>query len=259
VALPASWRRARQFFRHFRIDAPRMAVRSHLPWPWRVMVVAVLIAIVGGMWWWGFDFGQIFGGFNRKEIGAKVSALEADNAKMHAESTALRARNSQLESELAMTAGAQATLSKQTLELMGENSQLKEELSFLQKLVSDSNKQVGLAIQRLTVERERDDAWHYSVLVVRGGTPRDEFEGALALQATVQPAPTGGVAARPTVVSLPEEQPGSAPALKLKFKYYQRLEGTITVPPGAQVRSVTARAFEAGQANARATRTLVIP
>jgi len=259
VAIPVSWRRARQFFRHFRIDAPRMAVRSHLPWPWRVVVVVALLGIVGGMWWWGFDFGQIFGGFNRKEIAAKVVALEADNEKMRTELTALRARNSQLESELAMTAGAQATLSKQALELSGENSQLKEELSFLQKLVSDTNKQAGLAIQRLTVEPERDDAWHYSVLVVRGGTPRDEFEGSLALQATVQVPPTGGVAARPVVVTLPDERPEQAPALKLKFKYYQRLEGTIPVPSGAQIKTVTARAFEAGQSNARATRTLVIP
>ena len=91
-----------------------------------------------------------------------------------------------------MTAGAQATLSKQALELMAENTQLKEELSFLQKLVADSNKQGGLSIARLTVERERDDAWHYSVLVVRGGNPRDEFEGALTLQASVQPAGGGG-------------------------------------------------------------------
>jgi hypothetical protein len=259
LALPASWRRARQFFRHFRIDAPRMAVRSHLPWPWRAMVVLGLLSIVAGMWWWGFDFGQIFGGFNRKEIAAKVATLETDNDKMRAESTALRARNSQLESELAMTAGAQATLSKQAQELMAENTQLKEELSFLQKLVSDSNKQAGLAIQRLTVEPERDDAWHYSVLVVRGGTPRDEFEGTLALQVTIQPPPADGIQAKPTVVTLPDEQPELTSALKLKFKYYQRLEGTIRVPPGAQVRSVTARAFEVGQAGARATRTLAIP
>lgn len=236
-----------------------MSVRSHLPWPWRATVVLGLLTIVAGMWWWGFDFGQIFGGFNRKEIAAKLATLETDNEKLRAEATTLRARNSQLESELGMTTGAQSTLSKQTLELMAENTQLKEELSFLQKLVSDSNKQPGLAIQRLTVEREREDAWHYSVLVVRGGTPRDEFEGALALQATVQPPSTGGAPARPTVLTLPEEQPELAPALKLKFKYYQRLEGTIRVPPGTQVRSVTARAFEAGQAGARATRTLVVP
>ena len=231
-----------------------MSVRSRLPWPWRAIVVLGLLTIIGGMWWWGFDFGQIFGGFNRKEITAKLATLESDNEKMRTEATTLRARNSQLESELAMTTGAQSTLSKQALELMAENTQLKEELSFLQKLVSDSSKQVGLAIQRLTVERERDDAWHYSVLVVRGGTPRDEFEGTLALHVSRTVA-----APRRAVLNLPDEQPELAPALKLKFKYYQRLEGTIRVSPGAQVRSVTVRAFEAGQASPRASRTLVIP
>jgi cell division septum initiation protein DivIVA len=236
-----------------------MAVRSHLPWPWRATVVLALLSIVAGMWWWGFDFGQIFGGFDRKEIMAKVDMLEADNAKMRAESTLLRARNSQLESELAIAAGAQSTLSKQSLELVGENSQIKQELSFLQQLVADSNKQPGLAIQRLTVERERDDAWHYSVLVVRGGAPHESFEGALTLQATVQPPPVVGAAVPPIVVTLPEGQPESAPMLKLNFKYYQRLEGTIRVAPDAQVHSVTARAFEAGQASAKATKTLVIP
>jgi hypothetical protein len=254
--LPASWRRARQFFRHFRIDAPRMAVRSRLPWPWRAVAAVVLLAIVGGMWWWGFDFGQIFGGFNRKEIQAKLATLEGDNATLKTEAAQLRSRTSQLESELAMTTGAQSTLSKQTLELMAENTQLKEELSFLQKLVSDSSKQIGLSIARLTVEREREDAWHYSVLVVRGGNPRDEFDGSLTLAASLQPEEGG---TRATVVTLPDDQPDTAPALKLKFKYYQRLEGTIRVPDGARIRSLTARAFEAGQADARATRTLAIP
>jgi hypothetical protein len=254
--LPASWRRARQFFRHFRIDAPRMAVRSRLPWPWRAVAAAVLLSIVGGMWWWGFDFGQIFGGFNRKEVQAKLATLESDNGRLKTEATQLRSRTNQLESELAMTTGAQATLSKQALELMAENTQLKEELSFLQKLVSDSSTKTGLSIARLTVERERPDAWHYSVLVVRGGNPRDEFDGALTLVAAVQPEEGG---AKATAVTLPDDQPDSAPALKLKFKYYQRLEGTIRVPDGAQVRSLTARAFESGQTSARATRTLAIP
>ena len=232
-----------------------MAVRSRLPWPWRLVAVAVLLSIIGGMWWWGFDFGQFFGGVNRKEIQAKLVTLEADNARLKTEATQLRSRTTQLESDLAMTTGAQATLSKQTLELMAENTQLKEELSFLQKLFADSNKQPGLSIARLTIEREREDAWHYSVLVVRGGNPRDEFDGALTLAASLQPGDSGNR----TMLTLPDDQPDAAPALKLKFKYYQRLEGTIRVPEGTQLRSVTARAFEAGQPNARATRTLAIP
>ncbi len=236
-----------------------MAVRSHLPWPWRAVAAAVLLAIVGGMWWWGFDFGRIFGGFNRKEIEAKASALEDDNARLRAETARLRAKNSQQESELAMAQGAQATLSKQALELSNENSQLKEELTFLQKLVADSNKQTGLSIQRLEVERESDDAYRYRVLVVRGRNPKDDFEGRVTLQATVVPPREDGGASHPAIVTLPDAQPESAATLTLKFKYYQRVEGTIRVPAGAQVRSVTVRAYEGGQPNPRATKTVVIP
>jgi hypothetical protein len=234
-----------------------MAVRSRLPWPWRAVAGACLLAIVAGMWWWGFDFGQIFGGINRKEAEARMASLEAENATLRKEGQALRTKATQQEIELAMTSGAQASLSRQAQELSAENAQLKEELAFLQKLVADSNKQVGLAIQRFTVEREQDDAWHYSVLLVRGGSPKDEFTGNVTLQATLQAtAGTGGVQ---RTMTLPDEQPDSAATLALKFKYYQRLEGTIRIPAGSVVRAVTVRAFESGQSSPRATRSLVIP
>jgi hypothetical protein len=256
MALSVWWRRARQ---HFSIDAPRMSVRSRLPWPWRAVAGASVIAVVAGMWWWGYDFGQIFDGFKRKEVEARIVSLEAENARLRTENTQLQARDMQLESELAMTTGAQTSLSKLALLLQTENSQIKEELVSLQKLVADSNKQVGLSIQRLIVEREREDAWHYSLLLVRGGSPKDEFDGHVTLQVAVQPVATSGPAPRATIVMLPDEQPGATAALKLNFKYYQRLEGTIDVPRGAVVRSVAVRAFESGQSNPRATRNLVIP
>jgi hypothetical protein len=250
------WRRARQ---HFSIDAPRMAVRSRLPWPWRAMAVVTLFALVAGMWWWGFDFGQIFGGFNRREIESRVAALETENAELRADNAKLRAANIRQESELAMSAGTQVSLSKQALQLQTENSQIKEELVFLQTLVADSNKQGGLAIQRVVVEPEREDAWHYSLLLVRGGNPKEEFDGHVTLQVMLHPAVADGPIALPAIVTLPDDQPQTAAALKLKFKYYQRLEGTIVVPDGAWVRAVTVRAFESGQASPKATRNLVIP
>jgi len=236
-----------------------MAVRSRLPWPWRAVAGTCVLAIVAGMWWWGFDFGQIFGGFNRKEIEARIAALEGENADLRNENALLQAKTMQQESELAMTAGAQASLSRQALELSTENAQIKEELTFLQKLVADSNAQVGLSIQRLSVEREREDAWRYRLLLVRGGSPKDEFVGQVTLQVTVQPVAAGGPPPRPTLLTLPDDQPGAGPALGLKFKYYQRLEGTIAVPSGSVVRAVTVRVFESGQTVPRATRNLVIP
>ena len=247
------WRRVRQ---HFGISAPRMAVRAHLPWWGRGALLAALLAIIGGMWWWGFDFGQIFGGFNRKEVEARLVALEAESAKLRTEATELRARNSTLESELGMTRGAQETLSKQSTELSGENAQLKEELAFLQKLVSDSSKQTGLTIQRLSAERDNDDMWHYNLLVVRGGSPKDEFEGNMVLQVGLTPVAGAAPGTRGMTLTLPEDQPETRSALGLKFKYYQRLEGRFRIPAGMRVTSISARAFESGQNGPRATRTL---
>jgi len=80
------------------------------------------------------------------------------------------------------------------------------------------------------------------------------------MQITLQPSPTQtGPGAPAAVLTLPDDQPGSAAALTLKFKYYQRLEGTIAVPAGAAIQSVSVRAFESGQTAPRATRSLVIP
>ena len=236
-----------------------MAVRTALAWPWRVVGVVALLLIVAGMWWWGFDFGQIFGGFNRREIETRMAALETEAVQLRSEVAELRARSTQLESELGMAKGAEATLGKQARELQSENSQLKEEVVFLQKLFADSSKQAGLSIQRLAVERERDDAFRFTLLVVRGGSSSDDFEGHLGLQVTLQTGPVAGGAARPPVLSLPDEQPDTAAALTVKFKYYQKVEGTFRVPPGAQVRTVTARLYEAGQTTPRATRTLSNP
>jgi hypothetical protein len=253
VAKSLWWRRVRQ---NFGISAPRMAVRTHLPWWGRGAIVLTLVGIIAGMWWWGFDFGQIFGGFNRREIEARLVTLEAEATKLRAEGTELRARNSTLESELTMSRGAQQTQQKQSIELSGENAQLKEELAFLQKLVSDSSKQVGLQLQRLAVERDNEEMWHYSLLVVRGGSPKDEFEGNVVLQATLAPAPGAPPGTRGMILTLPDDQLETKPALSLKFKYYQRVEGRFRVPPEMRVTAVTARAFETGQGSPRATRTL---
>jgi hypothetical protein len=236
----------------FGISAPRMAVRTHLSWRWKIPAMLVLLVLVVGMWWWGFDFGQFLGGFNRSEIAEKQGKLESEVAQLKEENAKLRARAAQLESDLNITRGAQATLSKQSLELQSENTQIKEELAFLQKLFSDTGKQGTISIERLSAERERDDAYHYSLLVVRGGNPSDEFAGQLTLQAGLL---TGG---RLAMVALPDDQPDASATLKLKFKYYQRVEGTIRVPPGSQLKTLHARVLELGQSSPRATKSLNI-
>lgn len=236
-----------------------MAVRTQLGWPWRFGILATLVLLIVGMWWWGFDFGQIFSGVHRSEMTDRVATLEAENVKLTAEAAQARSQFAQLESDVAINRGAQASMSHQNADLAQENAQLKEELAFLQKLVSDSSKPGGLTIQRLTVDRESDATWRYAVLVVRGGNPRDEFVGHVTLQASVTTPGDDASAPQASMVNLPADQPDAAAPLILKFKYYQRVEGTIRVPEGARLTALTARAFEDGVATPRAARSLTNP
>lgn len=229
-----------------------MAVRTHLSWRWKIPALLGLFVLIAGMWWWGFDFGQFLSGFNRGEVAEKQDKLEGEVAQFKDEAGKLRAKAAQLESDLSIMRGAQATLSKQSLDVQAENTQLKEELAFMQKLFTDTGKQGTISIQRLTAERERDDAYHYSLLVVRGGNPTDEFAGQLMLQAGLV---SGG---HLSTVALPDDQPDASAALKLKFKYYQRIEGTIRVPPGSQLKTLQAKVMELGQPLPKATRSLNI-
>ena len=240
-------RRLRQTFG---ISAPRMAVRTHLSWRWRLTALLALVALIAGMWWWGFDLGQFLGGLNRGAVAEKQSRLEADSSAFKEDNARLRQKVTEMESELNVTRGAQATLSRQALDLQNENTQMKEELAFLRKLFSDTGKPGTFTIQRLSAEKDREGVYRFSMLVVRGGNPSDEFSGQLTLLANLA---AGG---HNSTLTLPDDQPDTAAALKLKFKYYQRIEGTFQIPPGAQLKSLQARVVEPGQATPKATRSL---
>ena len=241
---------ARRLRQTFGISAPRMAVRTHLSWRWRLPALLALVALIVGMWWWGFDFGQFLSGFNRGAVVEHQAKLEADATTLKDENSRLRERLAALESELNVTRGTQATLSRQTLELQSENTQMKEELAFLRELFSNTGKPGTLTIQRLRAEKDRDDIYRFSMLVVRGGNPSDEFSGQLTLLANV------AIGGQSSTLTLPDDQPDTASALKLKFKYYQRVEGTFRVPPGSQLKSLQARVVEPGQTAPKATRNL---
>ena len=123
-----------------------MAVRTQVPWWGRTLAVALLVALIGAIGWWGFDFGLVFGGVTRQETLSRVEALEAENAALAAEAMRLRERTLQLESEVAMTRGAQQATARQTAELSAENVQLKEEAMFLRQLVAGTNRQPGTSV-----------------------------------------------------------------------------------------------------------------
>jgi hypothetical protein len=243
----------RHFRRHFGISAPRLTVRTHLGWHWRAVIWTTAIVVVAGMIWWGFDFGRFLAGFDSSAARGESAQLHAEAQELRADNETLRTRTIQLESELQVAKGAQATLSKQTLALQAENTQIKQELVFLHRLMAGSSKDGAPLIQRVQVEREAADTYRYQVLLVSGSTSEAEFSGRLQLQVNLMQG------SHRSTITLPNDQPASKLAMALNFKYYQRVEGTFSVPAGSHVKSVQARLFENGKSEPRALHTLNLP
>jgi len=106
-------------------------------------VIVAFAAVVGAAVWWAFDFGQLFGHVNRREIDARYAAMEIEAGRLRSDSSALRIQNSQLESDLAMSRGAERALARQLAELAAENTELKEAAMALKRLVPDADRQTA--------------------------------------------------------------------------------------------------------------------
>jgi hypothetical protein len=133
---------------HFGISAPRVAVRTQMPW-WGAAGAAALTAIaLAGLWWWGYDVRDVAAGFNRHAIETRVTALEAALAASRSEVTALRARSSALESELAIERGAHDALARQANDLSAENGALKERTALLEQLGGGAPRPPHVATRR---------------------------------------------------------------------------------------------------------------
>ncbi len=243
----------RQVRQHFGVAAPKLSVKTHVAWPWRAVALGWVLAVVGWMVWTGFDAGRLLGGFYKSEAEERRIQLEDEVATLSGENRQLSSRVTRLESEAQMAKGAQESLTRQALALQTENTQLKEELSYLQQLVSGNSKEGAITVQRASVERDGPEQVRLRMLVVQGGKKGAAFSGQLSIGLELQ------LDGKRQHVSLPEEQPETAMALKLNFTYYQRIDVAVKVAPGATVRTMQARVYQAGSAQPRVTQTVNLP
>jgi len=60
------------------------------------------------------------------------------------------------------------------------------------------------------------------------------------------------------IILVPDRAAADAPAFKLAFRNFYRVEGTFRVDPKARVGTVQVRVFEAGAAQAKATQSVTL-
>ena len=229
--------RFRLLRRRLTISAPRMAVRSALPWPFRWVLLALVFGFCAAIGMWAFEFGREIAGLEKGhseeliKTRAKVVSLQADL------DAAIEQRNEA--QSIANTAGVLVATEKATTGLMAaqvklleaDNQRLRDDLGFFEKLIPVAATD-GLAIRGLQAELKDAGKIRWQVLVIQSRKTAPEFSGRIEI--TVN----GTLNGKAWTGNLPHA------GVQIKMAQYGRFEGEFDVPNQVSVKGLTARVME---------------
>jgi len=222
--------RFRLLRRRLTISAPRMAVRSAMPWPLRCAGAAIVLGFCAAIGLWAFEFGKDIAGL---DTGAReeLLRLRVDMAKLRDERDKAQSVFNTSASLITAEKTAQERLTAQIKTLETENRALRDDLGFFEKLIPTGGAH-GVAIRALQAEVLAGSQLKWQVLVIQPVKNAPEFRGKLEVSLA------GTLQGKPWMMELPI---GSQP---LQFRQYRRIEGMIDLPPQAVVKNVSAKVVE---------------
>jgi hypothetical protein len=243
--------KARRLRSRFGIAAPRLTVRTHVPWHLRVLSVIVITAVSLALAGWIYDAGRGIAGFSNSDMADLKSQVAEQTAELNRLRDAVTGANARLQIEQV----AQDQLKKHAADLEDENAKLKENLAVFENMAQTRNNQVqdvGVSIAQLRVAPAGNDGTYtYSMLVNRQQDKKgNEFNGQLQFSLSVQQV-DGNV-----MMTVPAAGDPAANRFQVSVRNFHRLEGQFRIPVGAKLLSVEARLVKDG--NVRAAQRITL-
>lgn len=222
--------RFRLLRRRLTISAPRMAVRSALPWPFRWAMLALVFGFCAAIALWAFEFGKVIAGIEggtREELVKLRTELE--RTRQERDQAQLVANTSQ--TLLTTEKAAQSQWLAQYKQLEADNLSLRDDLGFFEKLIPQTGVE-GIAIRGLQAEVAEDRRLRWRVLLIQPRKNVAEFRGSLEV------AVTGLLNGKAWSARLPNGAQG------IKFTQFGRFQGVLDLPPQAVVKNVSVKVLE---------------
>lgn len=229
--------RLRLLVRRLTVSAPRMSVRSAMPWPFRWALLAIVFGFSAAIGMWAFEFGKDIAGLDRgtrealQQTRSELGVLRAELANLKAERDNAQSIANTADTVLTSEKVAQERLTAQNKQLETDNRSLRDDLGFFEKLIPATGVG-GIAIRGLQAEVRNGHEIKWQVLVIQALKNPPEFNGRLELSFT------GLLNGKPWMATLP----GGAQVFKLK--QYGRIEGVFELPPQAVIKGVTAKVLD---------------
>ena len=180
--------RLRLLLRRLTVSAPRMAVRSALPWPLRWAALAIVAGFCAAIGLWAFEFGKDIAGLDHtsketlQQLQTQVATLRVQRDLLTEERNRAQAVADTVNTVLTTEKVAQEKLLAQVRQLEADNQRLKDDLGFFERLIpaSASSAVAGsLAIRGLQAEKLATGEVKWQVLVIQGSRNPVAFNGQL--------------------------------------------------------------------------------
>lgn len=245
--------RLKRLRQRFGISAPRLAIRTHVAWYWRLFAAVAVLSVSLALAVWMYDAGRRIAGFHSDESVREIQSLRNHLMELDAELTKLRGLAGTGESNLKIERATQQQLSRQVEALESENAALREDLAFFEGLMPlEGGAEAGVRIDKFRIDQVGvTGEYRYRMLVVNSGSKHSkEFAGTLQLLLKVR---RGG---KDDMIILPSDAEEDNKHYRFEVKNFHRLEGVFSVPKGAVPVSIEARLLQDGSVRARQSVTL---
>ena len=157
--------RFRLMRRRLTVSAPRVSVRSTLPWPFRWVLGAVVLGFSGALAVWAFEFGKDIAGLDR-HAQLELEQLRREVQVMRADLSEAQSVANTSDSLLIAERSTQAQLMMQIRQLQADNELLRSDLGFFERLIPGSGND-ALSIRGLQAERLSSTQLKWQVLMIQ--------------------------------------------------------------------------------------------
>jgi hypothetical protein len=213
-------------------------IRQHPTWRRRALLIGTILGGIVALYLM-YEWGRFEGGYSkfadiqrRREIAAKVEALEQENERLRAEVAA---------AELARSVDhkAYAAVEKNLADLQAQVLKHREQLTFYRGIVSPEDGIGGLRIQRFQVlPGAAEHQFRLRLVLVQSMRQEAVVSGAVVVQIEGVRDNKPEQLALTNAIAQPGGNARADGQLPFQFRYFQNLEQDIALPEGFEPRAV---------------------
>lgn len=202
----------------------RILITIQRPALWALSFFLLLCA-VALITWLAFAYGQRVAGYDKNEAIAYIEDLEQQIEDLKFQFTESEHQTTMLERNSTIDDGASEQLKISLSEAQAESLELKKELTFYKSIITPGDTKRSLMIQTIHLKSDtKAGDYQYQIMVSQRGR-NDRFARG-AIEVTLG----GKEAGQTQVIKLSEVSKDTTSPIRFGFKYFQKFNGTITLP-----------------------------